>query len=64
MLIAGKIMWAEIVNANCSRASTRTSLVSGIRIALRHVAGNEHFCGAIRYRSFESVFVVLALAWA
>src|SRR5712664_1341950 len=34
MLIAGKMMWAEIVNANCSRASTRTSLVSSIRLAL------------------------------
>src|ERR1700680_1835751 len=34
MLIAGKMMWAEIVNANCSRASTRTSLVWGIRLAL------------------------------
>src|ERR1700740_1479840 len=35
MLIAGKMMWAEIVNANCSRASSRTSLVSGIRLVLR-----------------------------
>src|SRR5580704_16391421 len=34
MLIAGKMMWAEIVNANCSRASTRTSLVWSIRLAL------------------------------
>src|ERR1700679_2369830 len=34
MLIAGKMMWAEIVNANCSRASTRTSLVSSMRLAL------------------------------
>ena len=30
MLIAGKMMWAEIVNANCSRASTRASLVWSI----------------------------------
>jgi hypothetical protein len=28
------MIWAEIVNANCSRASTRTSLDSGIRLAL------------------------------
>src|SRR3979490_703792 len=34
MLIAGKMMWAEIVNANCSRASSRTSLVSSMRLAL------------------------------
>src|SRR5258708_5256832 len=34
MLIAGKMMWAEIVNANCSRASSRTSLVWSIRLAL------------------------------
>jgi hypothetical protein len=27
-------MWAEIVNANCSRASIRTSLVSSMRLAL------------------------------
>jgi hypothetical protein len=28
------MMWAEIVNANCSRASSRTSLVSSIRLVL------------------------------
>src|ERR1700684_1408468 len=31
MLIAGYRIWAEIVNANCSRASNRTSFVSSIR---------------------------------
>src|SRR5579863_2645982 len=56
MLIAGKMMWAEIVNANCSRASTRTSLVSSIRVVLRHPAarnGRRHRDGT-RVRFYHS----------
>src|SRR3569833_697109 len=48
--MAGKMMWNDIVFANCARASTTASQPSNIGTTRRH------FAGCDRFRKPESVF--------